>query len=135
MLPLREAARRMGVSEESLRRRILLGEVPAVPVDDDRQYLVGDGPPAPPRRPLRRWVIAGSLLLMFLATCGTFETLSICANCASLRKAIELGPGVPLVAVFRELSPGSLTSAILEAYPECRRHEWELVWGSGTVVS
>ncbi len=50
---LRDAARRTGIPEEQLRRRILTGELAAQTVDDDRQYLVSledlglESPPAP----------------------------------------------------------------------------------------
>ncbi|HLF91897.1 MAG TPA: hypothetical protein VJB14_00400 [Planctomycetota bacterium] len=53
---LKDAARRTGIPEEQLRRRILTGELAAQTVDDDRQYLVKledlgiASPPAPPVR-------------------------------------------------------------------------------------
>jgi hypothetical protein len=100
---LREAARRSGISEEAIRRKILTGEIAALPVDDDRQYLVrledlGVAPPAtaPERTATRAPILCLKLAFaLFLVTMiGAIVTTaigarrggtSLCLNCALVR--------------------------------------------------
>jgi len=88
---LREAARRSGIPEEQLRRRILTGELAAEPVDDDRQYLVrledlgiAAAPAAGPRpvsgAPLFYLKIAFALFL--LAMTGAIVTTACPPRCS-----------------------------------------------------
>ena len=129
--PLREAARRAGMTEEEVRRKILLGEIAAVPVDDDRQYLVrledvgiASPRPAAQRRSCGSFFflkIAFALfLLTFIAALVTTAmsrkgTYSLCLNCAAVRHDARTCCG---------LEGDSLTEAIRYAEPGTCRHEW-----------
>jgi hypothetical protein len=100
MKPLREAARDLGLSEEAVRRKILLGEIAAAPVDDDRQYLV-DVPAPATRRPccgrLRvvLWSLAAWAVLGAAMTLGTARSAETCGVCGSIRVTERLW-GVPM---------------------------------------
>ncbi len=101
---LKEAARALGVSEESLRRKILLGEIVATPVADDRQYLVAVGT-APSRRcprfRLLLWCVAAWAVLGTCLALGTRRIGETCVQCGS-RKGTELLFGVPMNSVAVE---------------------------------
>ena len=107
MIPFREAARLMGVSEESLRRQILLGEIPATPVDDDRQYLLGwkEGTPRRPPPPsivrLLAWSALAWLALGTLMFLGSSTTQDHCVRCPSVRFC-ERFLGVPVESFAAE---------------------------------
>ena len=145
--PLREAARRSGIPEERLRRRILEGDLVATPVDDDRQYLVRladllppttAAGPALPRRAfswrVTIFLIVAFLLLLF-ASCGTFTMHFYCANCGLDQKRIETGLGHPSISIFSKTEWTDLSEAIARSYPGPCRHEWIFTNGSGQGIT
>ena len=85
MQSLREAAKERGLSEEALRRSILLGEVEATSVDDDRQYLLPSIRPArrPGRGRLYLWCLAAWVVLGVSSALGTRWTESTCGTCGA----------------------------------------------------
>lgn len=138
MIPFREAARLKGVSEESLRRRILLGEIPATPVDDDRQYLVGASE-GKPRRSARRvlrlttWSALAGLALAALLFFGSSTTEDRCVRCPSIRLC-ERFLGVPVESFTVVRARGcdhdwriTLSRPLREQVQESLRgvHSWE----------
>jgi hypothetical protein len=88
----------MGLREETLRRRILLGGVAATPVDDDRQYLVDLPGPAPrPRRTgrLLLWSVAAWAVLGLAHAAGITTISETCPRCGAETR-IERLFGVPM---------------------------------------
>ncbi len=139
---LREAARLAGVSEEDLRRRILLGELVAEPVADDRHYLVpasGLTPllkkrPTPvqtgPTRAERVFCLSAFMLLAFLSIgplviclwIGSFQKVDyFCANCTRVLQISRLGQTAVL---SRQIEPGPYSHLIQKVEPAPCRHEW-----------
>lgn len=136
-LSLAEAARRAGMSEEALRREVLLGQVPATPVPDDRHYLVREDhlpgckpAPGPCRKieatlsaPCRGKILVrgvlGAALVLFLV-CGTSQGSYLCTNCTAIERRVKVG-GLP---VFRATSQGRYASLVVRAYPGPCDHAW-----------
>lgn len=133
---LREAARRTGIPEEQLRRRILLGELPAEAVDDDRQYLLslrdlGIAPPpavaAPSCSSSRFFYVKIAFALFLLAVTGAVVTTAMPSR--SVRFACC--PGGPTVA--QELHRLGIVEAARKVDPEGAA---ELVrWGMGRTAT
>ena len=117
---LRDAARRTGIPEEQLRRKILLGELPAEPVDDDRQYLVslrdlGIAPPspaAPSRAGSSFFYLKIAFALFLLAVTGAVVTTAMPGR--SMRFACC--PGSPTIA--QELQRRGILEAAHKVDPE-----------------
>lgn len=129
MIPYREAARLKGVSEESLRRQILLGEIAATPVDDDRQYVL-DLDPQKCRCPLRKWTWIATAFLLFLGFFGTWTGTSACGRCASrLDRVAVLG-----IPAGTHRSPTRLTGWIAEEGGASCDHAWGSVVWAPTLV-
>jgi hypothetical protein len=129
-LPYREAARRQGISEEELLRKIVLGEVEATPVDDRRRYLVrvADAP-APPSSPAR-WgvrILLAVLLLLFLAG-GTWGGSYFCTRCGRIQDRVKIGFVIP---VAWKTSETEFSEIVSKTYRARCGHEWMLRYGSG----
>src|ERR1041384_3468468 len=136
---LKDAARRSGLSEETIRRKILTGEIAAIPVDDDRQYLVrleDLGVPSPPeagpaktRAPYVCLRVAfGFFLVTLLAAIVTtavgvrygraaqgWSRASCCRKCAVFRQ------GSGCCSAYMS---DNLTETISGGDPAPCRHEW-----------
>jgi hypothetical protein len=117
---LRDAARRTGIPEEQLRRRILLGELPAEAVDDDRQYLVSlqdlgiapRTPAVPACSGSRFFYLKIAFALLLLAMTGAVVTTAMPTR--SMRFACC--PGGPTVA--QELQRLGIVEAARKVDPE-----------------
>jgi hypothetical protein len=141
-VPLAEAARKTGIPEEQLRRRILMGELYAQAADDDRQYLLQakdvealcppvPAAPVPPPAP-RAWptlLVSASLALLLVGGLAAFSVFSLryaCVECAATRKTVKF---TDLVTLKERVRPGSATAAVREAFPGPCAHRWMLVEG------
>ena len=141
LLPIREAARRAGVPEETLRRAVVMGELDAVPVPDDRDYLVQLSHVIPresgvairdPKllpRPLAwclfiMWVSG----VLVLGSCFVITRQYACVNCNAEQRAMEFF----VIPFSSQTKPGYLTAEIQRFYPEPCDHEWVFLTGRWT---
>ena len=134
---LKDAARRAGIPADEVRRKILTGEIAALPVDDDRQYLVrledlgiktdapAEGRPATRAPYLCLRLAFGLFLLTLLAA---IVTTAVGTRCCRLpddrgRDALCLSCGIVRHDAGRHASyeADSLTDAL--GLSECS-HQW-----------
>ncbi len=137
---LREAARLAGVPEENLRRSVLLGEIVATPVADDRQYLVAaselsryrgkkstSSTPEPRERffCLAAFAIVAILSVGPLFIClwiGSFQEVDyFCGNCTRTLHTTRLRK---TVLITHRIEAGPFSRLVQRVYPAPCRHEW-----------
>ena len=140
---LREASRLTGISEKSLRRSILMGEIVAEEVADERQYMIASSslPPfdkknspspaqtVPTRRQrifsLAAFVVVSVLSIGPLAVvlwAGSVQRIDyFCAECTRTLHTVRLGQTVVL---SHQIEPGPYTELVDRADPAPCSHEW-----------
>lgn len=140
---LREAARLTGISEKSLRRSILMGEIVAEEVADERQYMIASSslPPfgkknspssaqtVPTGRQrifsLAAFVVVAVLSIGPLAVvlwAGSVQRIDyFCAECTRTLHTVRLGQTVVL---SHQIESGPYTELVDRADPAPCSHEW-----------
>jgi hypothetical protein len=140
---LREAARLTGISEKGLRRSILMGELVAEEVADERQYMIAASslPPSGkknsfspsqsvPTKKERVFSLAAFAVvailsigpLLFILWAGSVQRIDyFCAECTRTLHTVHLGQTVVL---SHQIEPGPYTELVDRADPAPCSHEW-----------
>lgn len=141
---LREVARQTGIAEKSLRRSILMGELVAEEVADDRQYLIsasslrsllGKGAVSSssstgPTRKERIFSLAAFFVVSLLSIAplgvilwvGAVQKIDyFCGDCTRTLHTVRLGQTVIL---SHQIKPGPYTEMVDRADPAPCSHEW-----------
>lgn len=131
-IPFREAARRQGIPEDVLRRKILLDEIEAQPVDDDRQYLVAVPSPAGRGRWMALLPFLPLLILAYLGGCvGVLRMNYFCTECGRSRRTEELFLVGARFTITEEVQTTELSQWLREREPRNCPHEWMFTMGGG----
>ena len=133
-IPFRDAARRQGISEDALRRKILMGEIESRPVDDHRHYLVQA--PVPSRRSRRRWAallaLVPLLMLAYLGGCvGVLHMNYVCTECGQSRRTEELLILGGRVTLTEEIRPSEISEWLGQRDRRDCSHSWLFAIGGG----